>query len=1555
MWRRSRAELNLAFGRFALDYGPDVEAGVFYKAWSWATPDEMTGFIQDMTIQEAMMKFSVSKLMRWVAILMMLLSAGAPATTVASRESAVTSMSAAEPESAVQRILIKVQPGLKAPTGRLAYAAPTALSRAMMAQGVTAAQPLFHAEPETPSTTGLERIYHLELAAEADINKAVAALNANPNIEWAEPDYIARATVAPNDPLYAEQWGVAKIDAPAAWDVVTGTPAIVIAIIDSGIDLTHPDLQANLWVNPAEVPGNGIDEDSNGYVDDVRGWNFVNGTNNVSDGGGHGTQVAGVAAAVTNNALGIAGVCWNCKIMPVRVMADSGISNYSDIALGVKYAADKGAHVINLSLGGYAYSNALRDAINYAVNDNNVVVVAGAGNDNVSTPFYPAAYDNVIAVAGTTDVDTKADFSDYGAWVDVSAPAVDIMTTYLGGDWGLANGTSLAAPFVAGVAALIRSQHPEWNATMVRNQILQTADPIDTLNPSYAGQLGFGRDNAAQAMQAPRPAIALAGISVNGDPLGRPIPGESATVAITLRNDWWDADGVTGVLSTTDPYVTFNQATASYGDLASGATGTSSPIYAFTIASGAGYNHPIPFTLTVNADDGAYSVTHTFTVTTRSGEELVCGSILQDTVWTSDKTYIATCNIGIAPGVTLTIQPGTEVRFNDTYGLNVGGTLLADGTADQPIRMVANGANGWRGIRFDDASVDAQADTEGQYWSGNLLRYVEIEGSTFGINVLSATPYLAHLDLDATTVVSQSISGSLGATPLWLMDSVISGGETAVVLTGAVNAHRNVIAGVGVIVSTGPVTISSNVFSGGGVEVNNGGTGTISDNVITGGGIYIVGVSIIRQNIVQDGSITAWNTTTMLSNTVRGGGIIVGENSEVRGNDVSGASEWGITGFPGTILLADGATNIRAIDNRIVGNQNGIAVASGLVQGNLIANNAEVGLALGEATVISNTLTGNRGAAVKVSWSQLLTFAGNNLEGNLGQYDFENTTAAIDARNNWWGTTNTALIQQRIFDGNDDHNFGIVLFDPMLTAPNATAPAYIRAVTLTPESPVGIQTVTFDVLFSREMDAEVAPVLSFVTPERGWSTYTPMPTARTRLAVAAASNGKLYALGGTNDTGPLAEVEEYDPVTNRWTTRAPMPTARYGSGAAAASNGKLYVIGGYNNGPLATVEEYDPATDTWTVRAPMPTPRYGLAVAAAPNGKLYAVGGSSNDVLAVVEEYDPTANKWTTRASMPTARAELGLAAAPDGKLYAVGGFDTFLHFQGVATVEESNPSVNIWRARAPMPTGLYGLSMVTAPNGRLYAIGGTLTTTIVAPVQEYNPLADSWMTREDMPTARSGLAAAAANNGQLFAIGGHSQNLGYLATVEAYAPWAVNTDFATVGWLTPDLYRVTYDFNALIPPGTYSLTIAGAYGFGSMEIAPHDATAFTVAYAGAIADTTPPPAPVVTACAAETPDALSAEWSAKDPDSAITLYQYAIGTKFGGIEVVNWTNTAETSIDRSLLTLLAGQTYYISVKARNEGGLWSAPSSVGVVAGSGGCVSNVTQWNIYLPLVLRN
>ena len=230
-----------------------------------------------------------------------------------------------------------------------------------------------------------------------------------------------------------------------------------------------------------------------------------------------------------------------------------------------------------------------------------------------------------------------------------------------------------------------------------------------------------------------------------------------------------------------------------------------------------------------------------------------------------------------------------------------------------------------------------------------------------------------------------------------------------------------------------------------------------------------------------------------------------------------------------------------------------------------------------------------------------------------------------------------------------------------------------------------------------------------------WATKAPMPTGRQDLALAAAGNGKLYAVGGATMDETIARVEEYDPATGAWATKAPMPTARSGLGLAAADNGKLYAIGGFGDAVLATVEEYDPATDTWATKAPMPTARSALGLAAS-NGKLYAVGGFSNrseGSVATVEEYDPATDRWAIRAPMPTARLFLGLAAARNGKLYAVGGFNERRRRRRLilATLEEYDPATDTWTTKAAMPTARGRLGLASARNGKLYAMGGVNPT----------------------------------------------------------------------------------------------------------------------------------------------------------------------------------------------------------------------------------------------------
>ena len=428
---------------------------------------------------------------------------------------------AALPQAASGVVLVGLKSGTTMNAPRM-QSSSAPLNTTFAQIGVRRVEPVFPTirNPRAPTSVKglgeLSNIYRLRLAPNANVPDAIKKLQANPAVAYAEPDYLAHIIATPNDPQFGSQWGLAKINAPAAWDVTTGSSDIVVAVIDAGVNVSHPDLAAQLWTNPGEIAGNGLDDDSDGFVDDVRGWNFVDSSADLSDNTGHGTEVAGVIAAATNNSTGIAGMCWQCKLMIVKVVQPGGAANYSDIAAGVAYAAQKGAKVINISLGGSSDSITLKTAIATAAQS--AVIVAGAGNDNGEAAFYPAAYDDyVLAVAGTTNTDTKVATSNYGTWVDVAAPGENILTTFNNGGYGSASGTSMAAPFASGLAGLIRSQHADWSANQVRAQIIQTTDNIDAANPGLAGKLGSGRVNANKAVTtAAQPLLTIKTYTANG-------------------------------------------------------------------------------------------------------------------------------------------------------------------------------------------------------------------------------------------------------------------------------------------------------------------------------------------------------------------------------------------------------------------------------------------------------------------------------------------------------------------------------------------------------------------------------------------------------------------------------------------------------------------------------------------------------------------------------------------------------------------------------------------------------------------------------------------------------------------------------------------------------------------------------------------------------------------------------------------------------------------------------------------------------------------------------
>jgi subtilisin family serine protease len=376
--------------------------------------------------------------------------------------------------------------------------------------------------------------YLLEFRQHQDVPALAAAYLQTGFFAFAEPNYQGegggqRGTqqILPNDGLFYLQWGLhntgvfplapatagADIGMPLAWDIEQGDSSIVLAILDSGIKLDHPEFSGRIWRNADETQ-NGADDDGNGYADDLRGWDFANGDNNPSDDHGHGTNVAGIACASGSNQIGYAGVDWNCKVMACKILNNNNIGYYSWWADAIYYATRQGARVINMSVGGDSFSALLRDAVVYA-HSQGVVVVACMMNQNIQLPYYPAAFPTVVAVGATSPTDTRAvpffwsasSGSNFGDHIDVVAPGNYIYGlnyqsntdyyTY----WG---GTSQAAPHVAGLAALLLAQDPARTPDAVHTILTTTADdevgPSFEDAPGYDDYFGHGRINAHRAL-----------------------------------------------------------------------------------------------------------------------------------------------------------------------------------------------------------------------------------------------------------------------------------------------------------------------------------------------------------------------------------------------------------------------------------------------------------------------------------------------------------------------------------------------------------------------------------------------------------------------------------------------------------------------------------------------------------------------------------------------------------------------------------------------------------------------------------------------------------------------------------------------------------------------------------------------------------------------------------------------------------------------------------------------------------------------------------------------
>jgi subtilisin family serine protease len=392
---------------------------------------------------------------------------------------------------------------------------------------------------------GLKHIHASVAGVPADqVDAVIKELTSTPGVRYAEPNHLLFADTTPNDPSFGALYGLnntgqnvngvagtadADIDAPEAWSVTTGSPNVTVAVIDTGVDFGHPDLAPQQWINTGENCGStdptivcaqrtdNSDNDGDGFVDDYRGWDFVNGDNNPFDDNNHGTHVAGTIGAVGNNGVGVTGINWAVKIMALKFLSGAGSGSTADAVDAITYAADHGAAVMNNSWGGGGYDQALRDAIAYA-HSKNSLFVAAAGNDGVdtdSTAFYPSGYDNpnIVSVAATDNKDNLASFSNWGkTTVDLGAPGVDIYSTKPGNSYQYLSGTSMATPHVAGTAALIKARFPAATDLGIKALLLRSVDPKSSLNGKTTSN---GRLNAFNAVSrsrcwprtAPRPSV----------------------------------------------------------------------------------------------------------------------------------------------------------------------------------------------------------------------------------------------------------------------------------------------------------------------------------------------------------------------------------------------------------------------------------------------------------------------------------------------------------------------------------------------------------------------------------------------------------------------------------------------------------------------------------------------------------------------------------------------------------------------------------------------------------------------------------------------------------------------------------------------------------------------------------------------------------------------------------------------------------------------------------------------------------------------------------------
>jgi subtilisin family serine protease len=565
----------------------------------------------------------------------------------------------------------------------------TGLSELYQEFGVTSVKKLFaFARPNPELPHDLTTCYEIEYESGIDAKEVAERFSLIAEIEFAEPDFIAQMTLRPNDPDMNNQSYLSSVNAEAAWDITTCDATQVIGIIDTGVDINHVDLADNIFVNEAEKNGiPGIDDDGNGFVDDINGWDFVNDDNLPMDDNSHGTHVAGIAAAKTDNNIGIAGIAWNAKILPIKVLQSSGRGSYSDVAQGVTYGSLNDGTVLNMSLGGYSESQTLKYALENAYHYSFLVAAAGndgLGLDCVAAYHYPACYSWVMGVqaagARWSNYDCTGPYkasNSNGFNYEVKYPGVSILSTIPGNKYKKCSGTSMASPIVAGAAALLKSHFPNISHEEMFTRLIESGMDIEkALSSNFPPKLELYSITVLDTL--------------DGDSDGRPDAGETIQLQVTAKNFGFLA---TDVVSKLRPGEYEDKSTCTITDSICNLGNVSSyarvdnwdNTFEIVIDDDIANDRDIVFEVEFACSNSATTFIFDMILTAQNGVE-INGIYSGVTHLKANRNYIITSNSFVD---TLIVDPGTKINSSST--LFIKNYVSISGTPDSLILFEGNG------------------------------------------------------------------------------------------------------------------------------------------------------------------------------------------------------------------------------------------------------------------------------------------------------------------------------------------------------------------------------------------------------------------------------------------------------------------------------------------------------------------------------------------------------------------------------------------------------------------------------------------------------------------------------------------------------------------------------------------------------------------------------------------------------------------------------------------------------------------------------------------------